>query len=244
MSSNLPRHRFNLLLLGCLLGGLPGTAVLAAEVDDMFLFFFTADQLERRFQDGGDLLTWDLRARYANDQHRFSLLNEGERALDEDRTELSEWQLRYGRMVSDFFDAHVGLRYDEQPKPDRTHLVLGIEGLAPQWFEVDANLFFSDEGKASARLEVEYDLLLTQRLVLQAEGEMNVAFSSDRAVGRGSGINDLELDLRLRYEIIREFAPYVGISWERRYGDTADRAVAGGGEREEPAVVAGVTFWF
>lgn len=244
MRGNPPRHRTALPLLGCLLAGLPGTAALAAEMDAMFLFSFSADQFERRFQDGEDLLSWDLQARYANDAHKFSLRNEGEYALDEERTESSEWQLRYGRMVSDFFDAHVGLRYDEQPRPERTHLVVGVEGLAPQWFEVDANLFLSDRGKTSARLEAEYDLLLTQRLVLQAEGELNLAFSSDRAVGQGSGINDLELGLRLRYEITREFAPYVGISWERRYGDTADLALADGGEREETAVVAGVTFWF
>lgn len=238
------RKRYALPLLGCLLAGLPGTASVAAEMDDMFLFGFKADHLERRFQDGEDLLSWDLQARYANDEHKFSLHNEGEYGLDEERTESSQWQLRYARMVSDFFDAHVGLRHDEQPRPDRTHLVLGVAGLAPQWFEVDANLFLSDEGKASARLEAEYDLLLTQRLVLQAEGELSLAFSSDKAIGQGSGVNDVELGLRLRYEIAREFAPYVGVTWERRYGETADLAAVEGEDREETAVVAGVSFWF
>jgi copper resistance protein B len=217
---------------------------MAAEMDDLFIFSFTADQLERRFQDGEDLLAWDLQARYASDEHKFSLLNEGEYALDENRTESSEWQFRYGRMVSEFFDAHVGLRHDAQPKPDRTYLVLGIEGLAPQWFEVDVNLFLSDKGKGSARLAAEYDLLLTQRLVLQAEGELNMAFSDDVAVGRGSGINNLELGLRLRYEITRNLAPYIGVSWERSYGETGDLAVTAGEDREQTAVVAGVAFWF
>lgn len=228
------------LLLACL----PFTTAVAAEMDDMFLPGFKADQFERRFKDGEDVLAWDVHATYVNDTHKFALLNEGEYALDQSRVEASEWQLRYGRMVSEFFDAHVGLRYDEQPKPDRTYLHVGVSGLAPQWIEMDANLFVSEEGEVTARIEGEYDLLLTQRLILQAEGEINLAFGDDPEIGQGSGLNDLEFGLRLRYEVAREFAPYIGISYERLYGDTADFARAEGEERETTALVAGVTFWF
>jgi copper resistance protein B len=218
---------------------------LRAEVlDDQLFTLVKIDQLEFRSQDGDDVVSWDGQARIGNDLHKLALKSEGEYVLDPDTTETAEFQLLYLRMISDFFDVQAGLRHDFQPNPSRTYAVLGINGLAPQWFEVDASLFLSDEGDVSARFHVEYDLLFTQRLVLQPNAEVNVAFSDDEPTGVGSGISDIELGLRLRYEFVREFAPYFGIQWERKLGNTSDFARAEGEDDNVFSIVAGVRVFF
>ena len=138
----------------------------------------------------------------------------------------------------------AGVRYDFEPDPSRAYGVLGFAGLAPYFFEIDANLFVSDQGDLSARLEVDYELLLTQKLVLQPVAEINVAFSEDAEVGVGSGVSDLELGLRLRYEVAREFAPYLGINWEVKFGETADMARDEGEDVDVFSLVAGVRIQF
>lgn len=119
-----------------------------------------------------------------------------------------------------------------------------MQGLAPYFFEVDANLFLSDEGDTSARLEAEYDLLLTQRLILQPAAEINVAFSDDKKIGIGTGLSSAELGLRLRYELNRKFTPYLGVQWERKFGNTADYARNEGEDIESTAFVLGISAWF
>lgn len=216
----------------------------AEMLDDQLFTLVKIDQLEFRSQDGDDVASWDGQARIGNDLHKLALKSEGEYVLDPDTMESAEFQLLYLRMISDFFDVQAGLRHDFQPNPSRTYAVLGINGLAPQWFEVDASLFLSDEGDVSARFHVEYDLLFTQRLVLQPNAEVNVAFSDDEPTGVGSGISDIELGLRLRYEFVREFAPYFGIQWERKLGNTSDFARAEGEDDNVFSIVAGVRVFF
>ena len=216
----------------------------AEMLDDQLFTLVKIDQLEFRSQDGDDVASWDGQARIGNDLHKLALKSEGEYVLDPDTTETAEFQLLYLRMISDFFDVQAGLRHDFQPNPSRTYAVLGINGLAPQWFEVDASLFLSDEGDVSARFHVEYDILFTQRLVLQPNAEVNVAFSDDEPTGVGSGISDIELGLRLRYEFVREFAPYLGIQWERKLGNTSDFARAEGEDDNVFSIVAGVRVFF
>ncbi len=172
------------------------------------------------------------------------MTSEGEFDLDRNRIEAAEFQVLYQRLISDFFDAQIGVRHDVKPTPSRTYGVVGINGLAPQWFEVDASFFVSDQGDASARLAAEYDILLTQRLVLQPSAEIDVAFSDDRATGVGSGIDSIELGLRLRYEVEREFAPYLGINWERKLGRSADFAADEGEDSNVFSLVAGIRFFF
>ena len=150
----------------------------------------------------------------------------------------------YSRAISPFFDLQVGLRHDVEPDPNRTFAVLGIQGLAPQWFEIDAAAFLSDDGDLSLRFEAEYDLLLTQRLVLQPRFEINAGGSDVPELQLGSGIRDTQLGLRLRYEIRREIAPYIGLSWSRLWGETADRAESIGDDSDSFGLVAGVRFWF
>lgn len=216
----------------------------AEMLDDQLFTLVKIDQLEFRSQDGDDVASWDGQARIGNDLHKLALKSEGEYVLDPDTMETAEFQLLYLRMISDFFDVQAGLRHDFQPNPSRTYAVLGINGLAPQWFEVDASLFLSDEGDVSARFHVEYDILFTQRLVLQPNAEVNVAFSDDEPTGVGSGISDIELGLRLRYEFVREFAPYLGIQWERKLGNTSDFARAEGEDDNVFSIVAGVRVFF
>jgi copper resistance protein B len=136
------------------------------------------------------------------------------------------------------------VRHDFKPDPSRTYGVLGIQGLAPYWFEVDAAGFVSNEGDVSARLEAEYDFLFTQKLILQPRTELNFAVQDVKELGIGSGLSTAELGLRLRYEIVREFAPYVGVSWTRLVGKTEDFARDEGEDVSSVSFVAGVPLWF
>ena len=147
--------------------------------------------------------------------------------------------------ISKFFDAKAGVRFDTPEGPDRTYAVLGVAGLAPQWFEVDANLYVSNEGETSAELDAEYELLLTNYWILGATLDATVAFSEDREIGVGKGLVSTEAGLRLRYDLVdRAFSPYVGVVHERKYGDTADLAETGGGSTEDWFAVIGARIAF
>lgn len=157
-----------------------------------------------------------------------------------------EGHLYYGRLVSPFWDAVVGTRVDGQwgnGGDARAHLAVGLIGLAPLRFEVSPTLFVSQKGDVSFRLRAEYALLVTQRIALDPEVEVNAAVQEAEKWNVGAGINDLELSARLRYIIVREFSPYVGILWVRRFGATADLAEQDGEPVSELAVVLGVRVW-
>ncbi len=221
-----------------------GPSLRAEVLDDQLFTLVKIDQLEFRSQDGDDIAAWEGQARIGGDRHKLAVKSEGEYVVDPSKMETAEVQLLYLRLISDFFDAQIGVRHDFRPDPSRTYAVVGINGLAPQWLEVDASLFLSEEGDVSARFEVEYDILFTQRLVLQPEAEINVAFSDDEPTGVGSGVSNVELGLRLRYEFAREFAPYLGISWERKLAGTSDFARAEGEDDNVFSVVAGLRIFF
>ncbi len=203
------------------------------------------EQFEYRFGDDSDLLAWDGDALIGTDEWKLRLQSEGEYELDEDQFETLENQLLVQRMFSKFFDLKAGIRHDSPDGPDRTYAVLGVQGLAPQWFEIDADLFISENGDPSARLDVDYELLITNRVILTPTAELNVAFSDDAEIGVGSGFSSAELGLRLGYDLIyRAVAPYVGISYERKLGETADFARDDGEDTEEFLLVAGVRLMF
>ncbi len=213
-------------------------------VDDTMPFTFVlADRLEYNWNQGTDSAAWDVQGWYGGDYNKFWFKTEGE-SIAGGKTEDAEIQALYARLISPFWYLQAGVRYDDRPKPTRSYAVLGVQGLAVYWFNVEAAGFVSDKGDVSARLEAEYDLLFTQRLILQPRIETNVAFSADAPRGVGKGFNDVELGLRLRYEIKREFAPYIGVTWRKRYGDTADLARLAGEDVENRAVVAGVRIWY
>lgn len=216
----------------------------AEKMDDQLFTLVKIDQLEYRKQDGNDLLVWEGQGRIGDDENKLTFKTEGEYVRNEENFENAEVQFLYQRLISDFFDAQIGIRHDIRPDPSRTFGVIGINGLAPQWFETDASLFVSTKGDASLRLEAEYDILFTQRLVLEPSIEMNIAFSDDEPTGVGSGLSDVELGLRLRYEFIREVAPYIGINWERKVGRTADFASEEGEDSNVFSIVAGLRIFF
>src|SRR5690606_7160807 len=131
-----------------------------------------------------------------------------------------EVQALYSRAIGPYFDLQAGVRHDIRPSPSRAYAVLGVEGLAPYWFEVEAHAFLSDKGDLFARVGASYDQLITQRLVIQPRAELNAA--AQDAAGVAGGLTDAALGVRLRYEVRREFAPYIGVSYERKIGGTAD----------------------
>jgi len=226
-------------LLFCILT----TGATAMEEHEPNYVFFQADQFEYRTQDGDDSLKWDAQGWVGGDYEKLWLKTEGTKRIGGE-VEDAEAQLLYSRLLTDFFDVQAGLRYDPKPNQQRSFAVFGLQGLAPQYFEVDAAAFLSNEGELSARFEAEYELLLTQRLVLQPSFEVNLAAQDTKERGLGAGVNDIELGLRLRYEIRREFAPYIGVNWERKLGQTADIARDEGEDIEIPSFVAGIRLWF
>jgi len=201
------------------------------------------DMLEVRPDKGPDGYAWEGEFRYGGDIDRLVLKSQGEGAFGE-RLEQAEVQALYSRAIGPYFDLQAGVRQDLQPRPRRTYATVGFEGLAPYWFEVEGALFLSNKGDLSARFEGSYDLRLTQRLILEPRVEVNVSAQEVRELGVGAGLSDAEAGLRLRYEIRREFAPYVGVHYERKFGDTADFARAAGEGRDDVRVVAGVRAWF
>ena len=217
-------------------------AAMAAEPAPL-LYFFQAEELEYRVTDGDDSVNWEAQGWVGGDVNRAWFKTEGE-ALVDSGVEAAEIQALYSRQISDFFDAQVGVRYDFEPDPERAFAVFGVQSLSPYFFEIDAAGFVSEDGDLSARFEAEYELLITQQLVLQPSLEVNFAAQEVEELGIGSGVNDVELGLRLRYEIEREFAPYIGVNWERNLGETADFARDEGEDVDNLSFVTGIRFWF
>jgi copper resistance protein B len=205
--------------------------------------FVLADRLEASFANGDEDYAWDVQGWYGGDIHKLWLKSEGA-GEPGDGTDRAEVQALYSRAFTSFFDAQFGVRYDVRPEPDRSYLVAGVQGLLPYVFELDAALFLSDEGDLSGRVESEYDLQITQRMILQPRIEIDFAAQDVPELGIGSGLASFDAGLRLRYEIRREVAPYVGVAWERKLGDTADFARAAGEDRGDVSLVLGARFWF
>lgn len=203
-------------------------------------------ELEYRYSDSDEELgIWDADIFYGNDDLKFLWISAGEYAIEEQAYEGLENQLLSQVPISEFFDARAGVRFDTPEGPDRTYAVLGVVGLAPQWIEVEANLYLSDESNASAGLEAEYELLLTNYWILAATVEATLAFDEDREIGVGQGLVSTETGLRLSYDLIdRSFSPYIGVVHERVYGDTADLAQAEGGGTEDWFAVVGARISF
>ncbi|TNF01185.1 MAG: copper resistance protein B [Gammaproteobacteria bacterium] len=233
---------------------LPATQVMASDmpVDDsgrkdaLHLWGVQFEELEYRYSDDDEELgVWNADAFYGTDELKFRWLGKGEYAIEEQAYETLENQLVLQTPISAFFDAKAGVRFDTPEGSDRTYGVLGVTGLAPQWFEVDANLYVSDEGDTSAALDAEYELLLTNHLILSAALDATVAFSEDEEIGVGKGLVSTETGLRLSYDLIdRALSPYVGVVHERKYGDTADLARAEGGSTEDWFAVIGARVAF
>lgn len=212
--------------------------------DNMLFYSFSSDRMEYRSLDEGEAWLWDVQGWIGRDYNKLYLESEGEYATGEDRFESIQTEFLYGRAISSFWDVRAGLRYDFEPDPERAFVVIGMQGLAPLWFEVDANLYLSEDGDLSFGMEAEYDIMLTQRLILQPRMELEASAQDVEEYGIGAGFSGIELGLRLRYEIHRKFAPYIGVSWESALGETANIIEDSGGDPDAAAFVAGVKFWF
>lgn len=210
--------------------------------DDPLIGMLQFDHLE--WQDDGDTagLGWNLLGWLGRVDNRLWLRSEGERR--DGHTEHGDVELLWGHATGPWWDALVGVRHDFGAGRPRDWAAFGVQGLAPYKFEVAATAYVGESGRLAARAEAEYELLLTNRLILQPKLEANLYSRDDPENGIGRGLSDAEFGLRLRYEFRREFAPYIGYVWSRRFGKTADIADAAGGGRSERQWVAGVRFWF
>jgi len=200
------------------------------------------DNLEAVRTRGNTLVPYDLEAWYGRTYDRAVLKAEG----DIDGGELAEarTELLWGHAFAAFWDSQLGVRYDSGAGPNREWLAFGVEGIAPYWFEIEATAYLGEAGQSALRLDASYDLLLTQKLVLQPRIEANIYGKRDVERGLGSGLSDVSAALRVRYEIRRELAPYFGIEWVRKYGETEDLARAAGDDPNDARLVAGLRFWF
>lgn len=201
------------------------------------------DRLEYRALKGGDGYHWEGEGWIGGDINRLAIKSEGEGDV-RGALENAEVQALYSRAIDPWWNLVAGVRHDIRPDPQRTYATIGIEGLAPYWFEVEGQAFLSTRGDVHLRLEGSYDQRLTQRLILQPAAEVNVALQDVPELGIGSGLSSVEMGLRLRYEFAREFAPYVGVNWERSFGDTARFARAAGDGASATSLVMGIRFWF
>ncbi|RKS28616.1 copper resistance protein B [Pseudomonas sp. WPR_5_2] len=201
-----------------------------------------ADKLEWQDADDGSTLAWDLSGWIGGDIDRLWLRSEGERTNG--KTEDAEIQALWGHAISPWWDLVSGVRQDFKPGPPQTWAAFGVQGMALYNFEAQATAFLGEGGQTAARLEGDYDILLTNRLILQPTAELNFHGKNDPQRGIGSGLSNSEAGLRLRYEIRREFAPYIGVTWNRTYGKTADFATDEGEDRSEARLVLGVRMWF
>ncbi|WP_369059785.1 copper resistance protein B [Caulobacter sp. 73W] len=196
---------------------------------------------ERRLGDG-DGYGWEGRASFGGDINRLVLKSEGEG--DDHSLEAAELQALYARTIGPYFNLQAGLRHDFKPGPSRTYAALGVEGLAPYWFEVGATAFLSEKGDLSARFEASYDLRVTQRLILEPRAEIELQAQDVPELGEGAGLSSAEVGLRLRYAIRQEFAPYIGLMHERKFGQTADYARVHGEDPKATRFVVGLRAWF
>ena len=218
-------------------------AVARAEAgDDPLLTKVMLDQLEARDVGSDNENVWDGQAWIGKDLTKLWIKSEGERTSG--KTAEAELQLLYSKAVSKYWDFQVGVRHDFRPSPSRSWAAIGFQGLAPYFFKIDTALFIGESGRTALRLEAEYELLFTQRLILTPEIEVNLYGQNDPDTGVGSGLSDLEAGLRLRYEIRREFAPYIGVNWLRFFGNAADFARAAGESTSEAQFTVGIRAWF
>lgn len=196
-------------------------------------------RLEAQLRDGQDSYVWDGSARWGGETDAVVFKAEGSGGFGS-AVESADFRLLWSHAIGSRFDVRAGVRHDLRPRPQRTHLVLGLNGTAPLQLDVETNLFLSDKGDLTGELEVTHDMDLTQRLILQPRTEISFSAQDVPELGIGSGLSTLEAGARLRYEFVPEFAPYVGVEYQRLIGDTRDLARAAGEDAGGWAFLLGV----
>jgi len=210
--------------------------------DDRVHSYLLFDELEWQSGDGIAAGVWDTQGWIGHDVNRFWFETEGD--AEGGGVPDAYADALFGRAIRPFWDVVAGVRQDFEPGPGRTWAAVGIRGLAPQWFEVQATAYVGESWRTLFRVETEYGLLLTNRLILQPRVEFDIYGKSDPGRGIGAGLSSGEAGLRLRYEFRREFAPYVGVTWNRKFFGTADFARAAGEKAGGARFATGVRVWF
>jgi copper resistance protein B len=224
---------------------------------DTLNYLLLAERVEYLKSDSFLTLVWDMQGWVGNDYHKLWLKTEGTHDNEADsqtssanttaskqKSDSLEVQALYSKAIVPFWDLQTGLRHNSEPNTTNTYAVIGVMGLAPYWFHIDTAAFLSTHGDLSTRLQVDYDLRFTQRLLLQPSIEFNYNFSDDNAEGIGRGMGKSSFGLRLRWEIRPEFAPYVGLEWSRIYDASTNLLAAAGTKSSDVEVVAGIRFWY
>ncbi len=206
--------------------------VLAMGQDDPLLTYVKADKLERRDSDEGNIAVWELDAWIGRDLNKFWLKHSGESV--DGSVESSEIDLLYSQAVTPYWDLQYGIRHTIEPKRE-TWVGAGFNGLAPYLFEIDTNAFINDDGNINARIDIEYEYMITQKFVVVPNLELSAYTKDDEANGIESGLSSMELGVRFLYEMRREFSPYIGINYEKTFGDDTE---------SETQLLGGVSFWF
>lgn len=204
-------------------------------------FQVLVDQLELQVVHGEPGARWDSRSWIGGDLHRIWIRTEGD-AVD-GVLDTAEAQVLYGRSVGRWWDVVTGVRFDPRPSPSHTWFAIGVQGLAPYFIDVQATAFIGSSGHTAGRLELEHELLLTQRTVLQSLVELSFSGKDDPDRGVAAGLSTGEVGFRVRYEFAREFAPYAGVVWHKKLFGTGDTARALGGDAGGWHLVGGVRVW-
>lgn len=232
-----------LIIAGALAPAFAPLAAHAAEPVSSVYYGFRAERAELRINDNSEILAFDGDAFIGTDELKLFVRNETEYDRDEDAFETLENQIRLQTPITFFFDAVAGVRIDTPEGPNRVDGVIGLHGLSPQWFEVDLDLFVSED--PVVRFEVDYEGLITNRLIATPSVEIDLPLTNDSRHDFGAFAPTVEVGARLSYDVIdRAFSPYVGVHYEFALGETADRIQAGGGKADELFFVAGAKVLF
>lgn len=210
--------------------------------DDALHDYVLLDRLEAWHGDAANGQAWKADAWFGTDTNRLWLRSEGERG--DARLQSADAEALFGHSVSAWWDVVAGVREDFKPGAAQTFAAFGVQGLAPQEFEVQLTAYLGEGGQGALRFEIERDLLLTNRLILQPSLQADAWGKDDAARAIGAGLGSAEFGMRLRYEFARRFAPYFGVEWQRAFGATAGLRRVAGESAHETRVVAGVRTWF
>ena len=223
---------------------IPSTAPMAMDMDNDIFWHVLFNQLEGRTNGPDNEFRWDGEGWIGTDMNKLWFKSEGfvenGKASDGITEALYDHPIPHLR----YFDVQAGVRYDLDSNPGRTWGAIGIEGLAPNFFEFEPTFYFSTGGRVAGRVNGSYDILFTNRLILQPQFELNLYNKSDPSRGIGSGLSELDTGLRLRYEISRKFAPYIGVAYAGKYGETADFTREEGGIVNDVRFIYGIRVWY
>jgi len=225
-----------------LMPGMEPVGAVQPVMDQPILAHVIFSQLEGRFNGANTEFRWEGQGWVGTDYDKLWIKSEG--TLSKGALDDGQQQFLYGRAITTYFDLQGGLRSDIDSRPTRNWAAFGIQGLAPYFFDLEVTGFVSGQGHLAAKLEASYDLLLTQRLILQPQVEFNIYSKGDPARLVGAGFSDIDTGLRLRYEFSRKFAPYIGVVYEGKFGQTANFARRAGESTGDVRFALGVRVWF